>query len=84
MSDELRKKSDDIAGVKARNKARREYHAEHPAFSRYSAEAFMRAVDDCDALIAMIEGEPTALEKGASVEDVMRAFEDNYAGILES
>ena len=44
----------------------------------------MRAMADCDLLIAIIEGEPTALEKGASVDDVMQEFEDNYAGLFES
>lgn len=84
MPDEVSKESGDLTAIKARNRARREYVAEHPAFNRYSAESFMRAVADCESLIAMIGGEPTALEKGVSVDEVMQKFELNLAGIFES
>jgi len=72
-----------VTDIKARNRARRDFNTQHPD-NRYHADAFMRAVDDVDALIAMIEGEPTALERDAKVDDVMQAFEDNYAGLFES
>jgi hypothetical protein len=81
---ESTKEAADLEGVKARNRARHDFHSRNPSLKYYAAEAFMRAMADCDLLIAIIEGEPTALEKGASVDDVMQEFEDNYAGLFES
>lgn len=47
---------------------RRRQRRDQPVYADRTLQA------DIDALIAMIEGEPTALERGADVDDLMANF----------
>ena len=56
---------------------RRRQRPDHPVYADHTLQA------DIDALIAMIEGEPTALERGADIEEVMDHFIEANKGLFD-
>jgi hypothetical protein len=56
---------------------RRRQRPGHPVYADHTLQT------DIDALIAMIEGEPTALELGADVDGALDRFINKYEGLFD-